>query len=125
MGAPLSSRDRTASMEIQNLTFKEGKELKLRVKPKDDCCRFSINIGHDSVIVCNSMSGGCWGDEHNEFSMPFCCGEECKFYINFNMEHFYIKLPDGNMMSFPNRLGDVKYKYFQVYGDCKLVGLKI
>lgn len=41
------------------------------------------------------------------------------------MEQFYIKLPDGMMINFPNRLGDVKYKYFDVRGDARIVGLKI
>lgn len=48
-----------------------------------------------------------------------------QFYINFNNEQFYIKLPDGAMMNFPNRLGDVKYKYFDVSGDARIVGIKI
>ncbi|XP_019717860.1 lectin, galactoside-binding, soluble, 2b [Hippocampus comes] len=126
-------------MKVQNMTFKEGQEFKIRIKPKDDCSRFSINIGHDSenialhfnprfddsVIVCNSMSGGCWGEEHRDENLCFSRGEESKFYINFNYEEFYIKLPDGSMMSFPNRLGDVKYKYFDVGGDARIVGIKI
>uniref|UniRef100_A0A672YAH9 Galectin n=2 Tax=Sphaeramia orbicularis TaxID=375764 RepID=A0A672YAH9_9TELE len=125
------------------MSFKEGHELKIRVKPKDDCSTFAINIGHDSdniamhfnprfehegdynTIVCNSASGGCWGDEHREMKFPFVRGEECKFYINYNNEQFYIKLPDGSMMNFPNRLGDVKYKYFDVTGDARIIGLKL
>ncbi|XP_061740780.1 lectin, galactoside-binding, soluble, 2b [Nerophis ophidion] len=126
-------------MKVKDMTFKEGHEFKVRVKPKDDCSSFSLNIGHDSdnialhfnprfdagVIVCNSLSGGCWGDEHRDSNFGFSQGEECKFYINFNQAEFFIKLPDGNMMSFPNRLGDVKYKYFDVSGDAKIVGIKI
>lgn len=29
------------------------------------------------------------------------------------------------MVNFPNRLGDVKYKYFDVSGDAKIIGMKI
>ncbi|XP_040002967.1 lectin, galactoside-binding, soluble, 2b [Xiphias gladius] len=130
-------------MKVKNMTFKEGHEFKIRIKPKDDCNSFAINIGHDSenvalhfnprfdcsgdsnVIICNSLSGGSWGDEQREGHFPFVRGEECKFYINFNNEQFYIKLPDGAMMNFPNRLGDVKYKYFDVSGDARIVGIKI
>ncbi|TMS23649.1 lectin, galactoside-binding, soluble, 2b [Larimichthys crocea] len=130
-------------MKVKNMSFKEGAELKIRIKPKDDCNSFAINIGHDdeniamhfnprfecgcdtNVIVFNSLSGGCWGDEHREGVFPFSRGEECKFYINFNNEQFYIKLPDGSMVNFPNRLGDVKYKYFDVSGDARIVGIKI
>ncbi|XP_076018537.1 lectin, galactoside-binding, soluble, 2b [Genypterus blacodes] len=126
-------------MKVKNMSFKEGHEFKIRVKPKDDCCSFALNIGHDSenialhfnprfeagVIACNSLSGGSWGEEHCEGLLPFSRGEECKFYINFNNEQFYIKLPDGSMMNFPNRLGDVKYKFFDVSGDAKIIGIKI
>ncbi|XP_044042421.1 lectin, galactoside-binding, soluble, 2b [Siniperca chuatsi] len=126
-------------MKVTDMTFKEGDEFKIRIKPKDDCDSFSINIGHDSdniamhfnprfslnAIVFNSLSGGCWGDEHHEGNFPFVRGEECKFHINFSNGQFYIKLPDGSMLNFPNRLGDVKYKYFDVSGDARIVGIKI
>ncbi|XP_074554050.1 lectin, galactoside-binding, soluble, 2b [Halichoeres trimaculatus] len=130
-------------MKVTDMTFKEGQEFKIRVKPSDDCASFSINIGHDpdnialhfnprfdscgdtNTIVFNSKSGGCWGDEHRDGNFPFVQGEECKFYINLNMENFYIKLPDGTMVDFPNRLGDVKYKFFCVNGDARIVGIKI
>ncbi|XP_057699775.1 galectin-2-like isoform X2 [Corythoichthys intestinalis] len=129
----------TAKMRIEDMSIKEGQDFKIRIKPDDDCSRFSINIGHDSenialhfnprfddsVIVCNSMSGGCWGDEHRDGNLCFSRGEESKFYINFNFEEFFIKLPDGSMMSFPNRLGDGKYKYFEVRGDARIIGMKL
>ncbi|KAK7930667.1 hypothetical protein WMY93_007062 [Mugilogobius chulae] len=128
-----------ANMKVKDMTFKEGQEFKIRVRPKDDACSFAINIGHnednialhfnprfdENIVVCNSMSGDCWGDEHRDMNFPFCRGEECKFYINFNMEAFYIKLPDGSMIHFPNRLGDLKYKHFDVTGDARIVGIKI
>uniref|UniRef100_A0A8C4ZAH4 Galectin n=1 Tax=Gadus morhua TaxID=8049 RepID=A0A8C4ZAH4_GADMO len=125
--------------KVSDMTFKEGAEFKIRLKPNDDGNRFSINVGHDSdnialhfnprfdenVIVCNSLSGGSWGEEYREGSLSFNRGEECKFYINFTMEYFFIKLPDGSTMSFPNRLGDIKYKFFEVHGDARIVGIKI
>ncbi|KAM4584439.1 lectin, galactoside-binding, soluble, 2b [Odontesthes bonariensis] len=130
-------------MQVKDMTFKMGQEFKIRIRPKDDCNSFAINIGHDSeniamhfnprfdcggdtnTIVYNSLSGGCWGDELREGNFPFKRGEECKFHINFNDEQFYIKLPDGSMINFPNRLGDVKYKYFDVSGEARIVGIKI
>uniref|UniRef100_A0AAQ4PLM8 Galectin n=2 Tax=Gasterosteus aculeatus TaxID=69293 RepID=A0AAQ4PLM8_GASAC len=126
-----------------NMTFKEGQEFKVRIRPQDSCSSFAINIGHDSenvamhfnarfdcqgdtnTIVFNSLSGGSWGDELREGNFPFVRGEECKFHINFNNEQFYIKLPDGSMLNFPNRLGDVKYQYFDVSGEARIVGIKI
>ncbi|XP_035029410.1 lectin, galactoside-binding, soluble, 2b [Hippoglossus stenolepis] len=130
-------------MKVKDMTFKEGHEFKIRFKPKDDCVSFSINIGHDSenialhfnprfdygsdqnVIVFNAMSGGSWGEEQRDGNFPFARGEESKIYLNFNHEQFYIKLPDGSMTNFPNRLGDVKYKYFEISGDARIVGIKI
>lgn len=29
------------------------------------------------------------------------------------------------MLNFPNRLGDVKYQYFDVSGEARIVGIKI
>ncbi|XP_054460454.1 lectin, galactoside-binding, soluble, 2b [Anoplopoma fimbria] len=130
-------------MKIHDMTIKEGHEFKIRIKPKENCDSFAINIGHDpeniamhfnprfdaggdtNTIVFNSLSGGSWGDEHREGNFPFVRGEECKFHVNFNMDQFYIKLPDGSMLNFPNRLGDVKYKYFDVSGDARIIGIKV
>ncbi|TNM85366.1 hypothetical protein fugu_007637 [Takifugu bimaculatus] len=129
-------------MNVRDMSFKEGKELKVRVKPSDCCSNFSINIGHDpdnlalhfnprfdyghvNTIVMNSLSGGSWADEQHEGNFPFTRGEEAKCYINFNMEQFYIKLPDGCMVNFPNRLGDVKYDYFDIRGEAEVIGIKI
>ncbi|XP_028268417.1 lectin, galactoside-binding, soluble, 2b [Parambassis ranga] len=123
-------------MQVKDMSFREGQEFKIRIMANDS---FAINIGHDSqniamhfnprfesgTIICNSLSGGCWGDEYCEGQLAFSRGQECKFYISFNNEQFYVRLPDGNMMSFPNRLGDVKYKYFDVSGDARIVGIKI
>uniref|UniRef100_A0A3Q3F828 Galectin n=1 Tax=Labrus bergylta TaxID=56723 RepID=A0A3Q3F828_9LABR len=101
------------------------------------CRNFSINIGHDAenigmhfnprfdasgdtnTIVFNSKSGGDWGEECREETSLLC------FHINLSMESFYIKLPDGSMLDFPNRLGDIKYKYFSIGGDARIVGIKI
>ncbi|XP_056265036.1 lectin, galactoside-binding, soluble, 2b [Pseudoliparis swirei] len=130
-------------MKITNMTFKEGQEFKVRIKPDGDCDSFAINIGHDAdniamhfnprfdfggdsnCIVFNSLSGGSWGEELREGNFPFTRGEECKFHINFNMEQFYIRLPDGSMINFPNRLGDLKYKYFDVSGAARIIGIKV
>ncbi|XP_024914453.1 lectin, galactoside-binding, soluble, 2b [Cynoglossus semilaevis] len=130
-------------MKIRDMTFKEGQELKIRVKPKDGCSCFSINIGHNAeniamhfnprfdyggdnnTIVFNTLSGGCWGEELRESNFPFQQGEECKFHITFNNEQFYIRLPDGSMINFPNRLGDVKYQHFDVSGDARIIGIKV
>lgn len=48
-----------------------------------------------------------------------------QFHITFNNEQFYIRLPDGSMINFPNRLGDVKYQHFDVSGDARIIGIKV
>lgn len=58
-------------------------------------------------------------------TVTYKCIVISQFYISFNDEQFYIKLPDGHMMNFPNQLGDVKYKYFDVSGDARIIGIKI
>uniref|UniRef100_A0A8C9R111 Galectin n=1 Tax=Scleropages formosus TaxID=113540 RepID=A0A8C9R111_SCLFO len=104
---------------------------------------FSVNIGHgednialhfnprfnyqgdNNVIVFNSRHGGSWSEERRENHFPFEQGEEFKVTISFNNEEFRVKLPDGNMLYFPNRFGDDKYMYIQVEGDARVTGFKL
>ncbi|XP_059415489.1 galectin-2-like [Carassius carassius] len=123
---------------VKDMSFKAGMEMKVSGKTKPGCEAFSINIGHNAdtialhfnprfnsnVIVCNSNHGG-WGDEHQEPCFPFQQGEEFKLSITFNNDTFYIKLPGGTMMSFPNRLGDDVFKHVHVTGDVKISSIKI
>ncbi|XP_056605665.1 lectin, galactoside-binding, soluble, 2b [Triplophysa dalaica] len=127
---------------VKDMSFNAGTELKISGKVKSDCEGFSINVGHDCdnialhfnprftqsgdsrVIICNSNLGG-WGDEHREPCFPFEQGQEFKLSITFNNETFYIKLPDGNMMSFANRLGDDSFSHIHVHGDVKVHSVKV
>ncbi|KAI4901352.1 hypothetical protein NFI96_031648 [Prochilodus magdalenae] len=127
---------------VKDMSFRVGQELTITGKAKSGCERFAINIGHDAdnialhfnprfnfsgdnnVIVCNSKMGG-WGQEQREPCFPFQEGEDFKVTVNFNNEQFYIKLPGGTMMSFPNRSGDDTYKHIDVQGDVKVLGIKI
>nr|XP_020499147.1 galectin-2-like [Labrus bergylta] len=77
------------------------------------------------TLLSLTPSPGETGVKNAERKLPFCAWEECKFHINLSMESFYIKLPDGSMLDFPNRLGDIKYKYFSIGGDARIVGIKI
>lgn len=45
--------------------------------------------------------------------------------INFINEQFYIKLPDGKTMSFPNRFGDDSFKHLNVNGDVTVSSIKM
>ncbi|XP_067229610.1 lectin, galactoside-binding, soluble, 2b [Chanodichthys erythropterus] len=127
---------------LNDMSFKAGMEMKISGKIKSGCQSFSINIGHDSdaialhfnprfnehgdinTIVCNSNQGG-WGSEIREPCFPFVQGEEFKLSITFNNDTFYIKLPEGTMMSFPNRFGDDVFKHMHVKGDAKIISIKI
>ncbi|XP_007238190.1 beta-galactoside-binding lectin [Astyanax mexicanus] len=127
---------------VKDMSFKAGQELTISGKVKSSCELFSVNIGHNSesialhfnprfcycgdsnVIVCNSNLGG-WGEEQREHSFPFQQGDDFKVSINFNNDQFYIKLPNGTMMSFPNRTGDDTFKHIDVQGDVKVQGIKI
>ncbi|XP_072539608.1 beta-galactoside-binding lectin-like [Salminus brasiliensis] len=127
---------------VKDMSFKAGQELTISGKVKSDCELFSVNIGHNSdsialhfnprfcygsdnnLIVCNSNVGG-WGDEHREYSFPFKQGGDFKVTISFNNDQFYIKLPNGTMMSFPNRSGDDSFKHIDVQGDVRIQGIKI
>uniref|UniRef100_A0A8C7N885 Galectin n=1 Tax=Oncorhynchus kisutch TaxID=8019 RepID=A0A8C7N885_ONCKI len=129
----------SSTFRVENMSFKQGQEMTFTGKTKSGASNFTINIGHDSDnyalhfnprfnhghIVCNSLSGGSWGDELKEGHFPFQDGEQFKLVLNFTNEQFYIKLPDGHMMDFPNRLGDCKYKHIMVDGDVKVISFKI
>lgn len=57
-----------------------------------------------------------------------CPSQTCVSFqccITFNMQQFYIRLPDGSMVNYHNGLGDVKYDYFDIGGDADLVSFKI
>ncbi|KAJ8332312.1 hypothetical protein SKAU_G00426670 [Synaphobranchus kaupii] len=130
-------------MEVKNMSFKAGKDLKVTGVTKSDATSFAINVGHceDSIalhfnprfdchgdhcaIVCNSKHDGSWNDEHRDDDFPFQQGEEFKVIISFDNDEFRIKLPDDHVVQFPNRLGDDKYKYISIDGDARIKGFKI
>ncbi|KAJ8263823.1 hypothetical protein GJAV_G00141690 [Gymnothorax javanicus] len=132
-----------SKMEVKNMSFKAGDDLKIKGVPKSDAVGFAINVGHSEehialhfnprfdlygdhcTIVCNSKHDGCWGDEHREHNFPFQQGEEFKVTISFNNDEFSIKLPDDHEFQFPNRLGDDKYKFIFINGDVKIKSFKM
>lgn len=87
-----------------------------------DCKTFSL---HTVNRFCIFFISGKNSTVTHKYTVVFFSPPPHQFHINFNNEQFYIKLPDGHMMNFPNRLGDVKYKYFDVAGDAKIIGIKI
>ncbi|KAL6455564.1 hypothetical protein MHYP_G00354150 [Metynnis hypsauchen] len=128
---------------IKDLNFVAGQELTVAGKVKSGCSLFSINIGHDfnalalhfnprfkhhkdkKVIVINSTQGGSWGNEQKESNFPFQHDGEFKVVFNFNNDQFYIRLPDGSMVGFPNRFGDDRFDHLHVEGDVKIHSIKL
>ncbi|KAK1798852.1 hypothetical protein P4O66_007133, partial [Electrophorus voltai] len=124
-------------LTIDDMSFGVGQNLTIAGKVKSDCNSFSINIGHgpDSialhfnprfkynkdrkVIVCNSYLGS-WGVEQKERDFPFNQDGDFKVEFSFSNDRFLIKLPNGNMIDFPNRSGDDKFKHLHVKGAVKL-----
>ncbi|XP_017557614.2 beta-galactoside-binding lectin-like [Pygocentrus nattereri] len=128
---------------IKDLNFEAGQELTVAGKVNSSCSHFSINIGHDfnslalhfnprfkhqkdkKVIVINSTQGGSWGSEQKESNFPFQHDGEFKVVFSFNNDQFYIRLPDGTMVGFPNRFGDDRFDHLHVDGDVKIHSIKI
>ncbi|XP_036393706.1 beta-galactoside-binding lectin-like [Megalops cyprinoides] len=132
-----------SKLELKNMSFKAGLDLKITGVPNGDANTFVINIGHSDdnialhfnprfdhegdhrTIVCNSLHNGSWSSEEREGNFPFQHGEEFKITISFDNDSFRIKLPDGHVMHFPNRFGDDKYKHIHVQGDVRIKGFKM
>ncbi|KAG7256077.1 hypothetical protein CRUP_002290 [Coryphaenoides rupestris] len=98
-------------MHISKMTFKEGAELTISLRLNCDGTRFTIDIGHDSQNIALHVSP--WFDASVIVS------------FNFNKEHFFIKLPDGNTIIFPNRPGDVEYNYLEIREDATMLSYKM
>ncbi|CAO2601617.1 Lgals2, partial [Lemmus lemmus] len=91
---------------------------------------FTINLGQDqdklnlhfnprfdeSTIVFNSRDGGSWGKEQRESNKCFSPGEEVKITVAFHNNEFKVALPDGNTVTFPNRLGQNQLHYLSMAG---------
>ncbi|XP_035258642.1 galactose-binding lectin l-1-like [Anguilla anguilla] len=117
------------------MSFKSGMHLNIKGVPKCNPIRFTIDVGHtkeeiglhfdfrfnylgeERTIVLNSMEGGIWKEEQREKHFPFEAGQEFEMTISFTSDKFSIKLHDGKVIHFPNRLHDDHYKYLSLVGD--------
>ncbi|XP_004700355.1 galectin-2-like [Echinops telfairi] len=95
-----------------------GTTLKIKGRIGNEADRIEINLGQradklnlhfnprftESTIVCNSKDGG-WGEEQQTDLHRFGPGSEVKFKITYETDQFTVKLPDGDKLTFPNRLG--------------------
>ncbi|XP_058509457.1 galectin-1-like [Solea solea] len=105
--------------------------------------RFQIDLGRDkddlalhfnprfhddidgAVLVCNSKTAGCWGDEKREVYNPLERGTDVKSVLKLEGDMFEVELPDGYEVNFPNRVGMDVINFVRVTGDFKLTSFKI
>ncbi|XP_072225061.1 galectin-2-like [Leuresthes tenuis] len=133
----------TMELELKNAYLKVGDKLKIKGEILHDAERFQIDLGCDSedlalhfnprfhddadgaVLVCNSKTAGCWGDEKREIHNPLQRGTDVKIVLKLSEDMFEVELPDGEEVQFPNRAGMDIISYIKVAGDFKLTSFKI
>ncbi|XP_035283888.1 galactose-binding lectin l-1-like isoform X2 [Anguilla anguilla] len=121
-----------SDVELKNISFKPGMELKVTGIPKPDVGRFMIKVGHSRenialhfeprfnhsgeqhVIVLNSRKDEHWHEEVRDYHFPFRQGQEFEVTIIFADDKFYINQHNGHVVQFPNRLGDKQYDYILI-----------
>uniref|UniRef100_A0A3Q2CRN9 Galectin n=1 Tax=Cyprinodon variegatus TaxID=28743 RepID=A0A3Q2CRN9_CYPVA len=137
-------------LELKNVNLRPGDKLKVKGEILHDAERFQIDLGLDSedlalhfnphyhddadgaVLVCNSKTAGCWGDEKREIHNLLLRGSEVKVRKCFKGKLFtkikcflFQILPDGQEMQFPNRADMDVITYIRAAGDFKLTSFKI
>nr|3AK0_A Chain A, Ancestral congerin Con-anc [synthetic construct]3AK0_B Chain B, Ancestral congerin Con-anc [synthetic construct] len=130
-------------VEVKNITFKLGMYLTVGGVVNSNAKRFSINVGEstDSIalhidhrfsygadqntIVLNSMVDDGWQQEQRSKNFPFTAGEHFQITITFDIDTFYIQLPDGHKVEFPNRHGDEAFNFIYLAGDARLTFVRL
>ncbi|XP_006890281.1 PREDICTED: galectin-2 [Elephantulus edwardii] len=119
------------------MDMKSGTTLTIKGKISNDTDNFVINLGqsadklnfhfnprfNESTIVCNTRDGA-WGQEQRENHLNFHRGSEVKITVTFEGDWFKVKLPDGYILTFPNRLGHTHLDYLGVKGGFKVSSFK-
>ncbi|XP_044036702.1 galectin-2-like [Siniperca chuatsi] len=130
-------------LELKNVNLRAGDQLKVKGVILHDAERFQIDLGWDAddlalhfnprfhddtdgaVLVCNSKTAGCWGDEKRELHNPLQRGTDVKIVLKLAEDVFEVELPDGQEVQFPNRDGMDAISYIKIAGDFKLTSFKI
>ncbi|XP_030264586.1 galectin-1-like [Sparus aurata] len=130
-------------LELKNVNLRAGDQLKVKGIILHDAERFQIDLGcdaddlalhfnprfHDdadgSVVVCNSKTDGCWGEEKREIHNPLQRGTDVKIVLKLAGDMFEVELPDGHEVQFPNRDSIDVISYVKITGDFKLTSFKI
>uniref|UniRef100_A0A674NRP5 Galectin n=1 Tax=Takifugu rubripes TaxID=31033 RepID=A0A674NRP5_TAKRU len=124
-------------------SFLTGDQLKIRGFVLHDADRFHIDLGNDandlalhfnprfhdnadgSVLVFNSKTAGCWGEERREIPNPLHRGKEVKIVLKLAGDVFEVEIPDDHEFKFPNAESVDVISYIRIGGDFKLTSFKI
>nr|BAX25475.1 galectin [Anguilla reinhardtii] len=130
-------------VEVKNLIIKPGMELTVDGVFNANPERFSINVGHSTkevavhfdvrfsfgsdqrLLVMNHKTNDYWQEEQRDLRFPFTAGKPFQVSAIFNSDTFDIRLPDGQVVHFPNRLGAHEYKYIFFLGDATVKTISV
>ncbi|XP_029688090.1 galectin-1-like isoform X1 [Takifugu rubripes] len=130
-------------LELKDVILRTGDQLKIRGFVLHDADRFHIDLGNDandlalhfnprfhdnadgSVLVFNSKTAGCWGEERREIPNPLHRGKEVKIVLKLAGDVFEVEIPDDHEFKFPNAESVDVISYIRIGGDFKLTSFKI
>ncbi|KAJ3610520.1 hypothetical protein NHX12_022612 [Muraenolepis orangiensis] len=81
--------------------------------------------GGSTLVVCNSLVGGCWAQEQRQNCQGLWHGQHVEFLFKLMGDNFRVELPGGQEVLFPNRSGTKVITYVAVEGDLKLSALEV
>ncbi|XP_054430468.1 galectin-1-like [Pteronotus mesoamericanus] len=87
------------------------------------CLHFSPHfkaLAGINTIECSSRRAGAWEREHRESAFPFEPGSVVEVCITFDKAELIIKLPNGHIFKFPNRVKVETVDYLGAGGDIEI-----
>ncbi|XP_051817840.1 galectin-1-like [Antechinus flavipes] len=124
------------------MKLKPGVTLKLSGDISPDAKHFRIALGNDgrgniamhfnarfnylgdyNVIVLNTMEKENWGEEIREENFPFMDGTNVEIILQFQEHSFFVKLPNNQEISIPNRTEVTTIDYLRTSADITIKSL--
>uniref|UniRef100_A0A674MT87 Galectin n=1 Tax=Takifugu rubripes TaxID=31033 RepID=A0A674MT87_TAKRU len=109
-------------LELKDVILRTGDQLKIKGFVLHDADRFHIDLGNDanelalhfnprfhdnadgSVLVFNSKTAGCWGEERREIPNPLHRGKEVRDCLRIVVMFCpKMEIPDDHEFKFPNQ----------------------
>ncbi|KAJ3610137.1 hypothetical protein NHX12_022231 [Muraenolepis orangiensis] len=128
-------------LKLKNVHLQVGDQLRVKGFVPNGANRFSINLGAgeqdlalhfnprfqggSTLLVCNSLVGGCWAQEQRQNCQGLWHGQHVEFLFKLMGDTFRVELPGGQEVLFPNRRGTKVITYVAVEGDLKLSALEV